>query len=120
MNLEEKLERVVARHDELRDGLASHEAPGSEDYIRMTKEYADLTPVVENIDAVENGEDGLDVTNAKSVTVYKGWFLDNGLIANPVDRVVGQISMGGQNDSGSYLATVVSTADQVFVQLTVE
>ena len=51
---------------------------------------------------------------------YEGWFLDNGLIANPVDRVVGQISMGGQNDSGSYLATVVSTADQVFVQLTVE
>ena len=51
---------------------------------------------------------------------YETWFLDNGLIANPVDRTVGQISLGGQNDTGSYLATVVTTNDQVFVQLTVE
>ncbi len=50
MNLDDKLDRVVARYDELREAVASHQDPGSSDYVRMTKEYSDLTAVVESIE----------------------------------------------------------------------
>lgn len=48
MSLEETLARVAARHDELRDALAQ---PGlaAEMFARLSKEYAELTPVSEAI-----------------------------------------------------------------------
>jgi peptide chain release factor 1 len=46
VGLEQKLERVVAHHQELGDRLAQSEAPGSPDYVRLSKEYADLSEVV--------------------------------------------------------------------------
>lgn len=49
MNLDEKLDAVAARHDELRDVLATHEDPGSGDYTAMLKEFSEITPVVEAI-----------------------------------------------------------------------
>ena len=55
------------------------------------------------------------------VDAYEAWFLDNGLIATPVERLVdGQIVIGGEDESGSYLAIIVSADDQLLVQLTVE
>jgi peptide chain release factor 1 len=50
VNLEEKLDRVVSRHDELRDAVASHDSPGSEDYATMLKELSELAPVVASIE----------------------------------------------------------------------
>jgi peptide chain release factor 1 len=50
VSLEEKLDRVVSRHDELRDAVASHDNPGSEDYAIMLKELSELAPVVASID----------------------------------------------------------------------
>lgn len=46
MNLDEKLSRVVARRDELGDILAGQGKVDAREFARMSKEYADLTPVV--------------------------------------------------------------------------
>ena len=48
MSLDEKFNKVLARHDELRDALAAGISDGSE-YARLSKEYSDLTPVTEAI-----------------------------------------------------------------------
>ncbi|MFQ5763656.1 MAG: peptide chain release factor 1 [Rhodospirillales bacterium] len=50
MSLEESFDRVVARHQELAERMASADAPAAEDYARLSKEYADLTPVVNAIE----------------------------------------------------------------------
>ncbi|SMF33736.1 bacterial peptide chain release factor 1 (bRF-1) [Tistlia consotensis] len=49
MSLEQNLERVLSRYAELEALVSGHPDPGSKDYTRMMKEYADLTPVVEGI-----------------------------------------------------------------------
>jgi len=49
MSLDQKLATVTARHAELSALLAHHGEPGSEDYRRKMKEYAELTPLVEAI-----------------------------------------------------------------------
>ena len=54
MILEEKLDLVVARYQELSDALAG--APKSREIVRMSKEYADLTPVVEAISALRRAQ----------------------------------------------------------------
>jgi peptide chain release factor 1 len=52
VSLQEKLDHVLSHYDELRDLVATHAAPGSDDYTGMLKEYSDLTPVVESITAL--------------------------------------------------------------------
>mgnify|MGYP001809652280 CR=1 FL=1 len=62
MSLEDKYRRVLARHDELRDALAAGTADSSS-FARLSKEYADLTPVAEAIAALNRVRDeraGLD------------------------------------------------------------
>ena len=49
MNLDEKLARVVAHHHKLGEDLAGHPDPGSAEYTRLAKDYADLGPVVEAV-----------------------------------------------------------------------
>ena len=49
MSLEQNLERVVARHDELSNIMASQDPSVAKDFARLSKEYADLTPVVQAI-----------------------------------------------------------------------
>lgn len=49
MSLEPKLDRVVKRHEELASLLASPEQKDAQAYARNSKEYADLTPLVEAI-----------------------------------------------------------------------
>jgi peptide chain release factor 1 len=46
------LDRLVRRHAELRDLLA---APGS-DFAKLSKEYSDLTPIVEGVDALRKAQ----------------------------------------------------------------
>lgn len=48
MNLEEKLDKVVARHDELAQ-LMTENASDAGVFARLSKEYSDLTPVVGKI-----------------------------------------------------------------------
>lgn len=56
MNLDEKLDAVVARHDELRDLLATHNDPGSSDYTAMLKEFSEVTPIVEAITQLRDAQ----------------------------------------------------------------
>ena len=52
MNLDENLDRVLRRYDELSARVASHDKPGSADYTRMLREYAELTTTVESINGL--------------------------------------------------------------------
>ncbi len=49
MKLDEKLHHVVNRYEELAALLVVPDKAGSDEFVKMSKEYADLTPVVEGI-----------------------------------------------------------------------
>jgi peptide chain release factor 1 len=53
MSLEEKLARVSSRFAELGAVLARPEAGSSEEFVRLSREYAELAPVVQAIDALD-------------------------------------------------------------------
>src|SRR5579883_1813523 len=48
-----KLDRLVRRHAELRDQMA---APGQGDFAKLSKEYSELTPVVETVAALRKAQ----------------------------------------------------------------
>lgn len=52
MSLDENLQRVVARHEELEELMAAPDAASSGDFVDMSKEYAELSPIVEGIAAL--------------------------------------------------------------------
>ena len=54
MSLDEKLDRVVQRHEELAMQLASEQAMAPPELARLSKEYSDLTPLVQEIHALRN------------------------------------------------------------------
>jgi peptide chain release factor 1 len=56
MTMEYKLDRIVARHQELADTLASSKTPSPEEFMRLSKEYAELTGVVEAINELRRAE----------------------------------------------------------------
>ncbi len=56
MSFSEKLDRLVSRFEELGGVLASPDAAKSGDYALLTKEYSELTPVVEGIRAMRKVE----------------------------------------------------------------
>ena len=45
MSLNEKLDRVLARHSELRNTFATHNLSNPVDFAKLSKEYSDLTEV---------------------------------------------------------------------------
>lgn len=55
MSIQEKLDRVVARHEELAHLLAAEGGAGR-DFARLSKEYADLGPVVQAIGHLRKAE----------------------------------------------------------------
>lgn len=55
MSFEDKLEMLVRRHDELGDSLARGDVAGSE-FSKISKEYSDLTPIVEVIHEYMNAK----------------------------------------------------------------
>ncbi|MCC7048645.1 MAG: PCRF domain-containing protein, partial [Alphaproteobacteria bacterium] len=60
MSLDAKLDRVVARHDELRAAMASEQRLDPESFARTAKEYADLTPIAEAILELKRKRQELD------------------------------------------------------------
>ena len=48
---------------------------------------------------------------------YESWFLDNGLIAETVDRSFGLVALGGANESGAYFVSIVTDGDVLQLQL---
>ena len=49
MNLDQKLDKVVKRHEELAMALAAEGKRDAQEFVRLSKEYAELTPTVEAI-----------------------------------------------------------------------
>ncbi len=58
MTIAEKLDRVTARYDELKRALAAAEVDPRQ-FARLSKEYADLSPVVDAISALRRAENEL-------------------------------------------------------------
>ena len=58
MNFEDRLDMLVRRHDELRDLLGAGKIAGS-DFAKFSKEYSDLTPLVETIQTYQNAQKSL-------------------------------------------------------------
>src|SRR5215469_18695888 len=56
MSLESKLVRVVKRHEELAALMASEGPKDAQEFARMSREYADLTPTVERILALQKAQ----------------------------------------------------------------
>jgi peptide chain release factor 1 len=52
MSFEDRLDMLVRRHDELRDTLGAGKVSGS-DFAKFSKEYAELTPLVETIQSYQ-------------------------------------------------------------------
>lgn len=48
-----KLERVVKRHEEIQALLADHPEPGGADYTKLTREYSEMSPIVEEMRAFQ-------------------------------------------------------------------
>ena len=49
MSLDDKLDRVVARHEQLSDMLASTDGSDPQEFVKLSKEYSELNGVVETI-----------------------------------------------------------------------
>jgi peptide chain release factor 1 len=56
VSLDENLQRVVARHEELEELMAAPGAASSGSFVDMSKEYAELTPIVEGITALNSAK----------------------------------------------------------------
>ena len=52
MTLETKLDGLMARHDEIAQAMSGEAAGDAQAFVRLSKEYAELTPVVEAIRAL--------------------------------------------------------------------
>jgi len=63
MSFTDKLEMVVRRHQELNDTLSSGKAAGSE-FAKMSKEYSELSPLVEVIQAYQSAQKALADTQS--------------------------------------------------------
>jgi peptide chain release factor 1 len=57
MSLQEKLDRVVLRFEELAATLARPDVATSDEYAQLSKEYSDLTPIVQGITDLKKAQD---------------------------------------------------------------
>lgn len=64
MSLEQNLDKVIARYAELGGQLAQADVAASKDFVKLSKEYSDLTPVVEVINNLKNVKSEIDDLNA--------------------------------------------------------
>ena len=56
MSMDAKLDQVAARQKELGDRLSTGEAMDPQEMAKLSKEYADLSPVVEKIEALRKAQ----------------------------------------------------------------
>ena len=56
MNIDERLDRIVARQDELSALLSAGQQMASDELVRLSKEYAELKPVIGAIEALRAAE----------------------------------------------------------------
>ncbi len=55
MSLEDKFDRVVARHEQLSDMLANTDGSDPQEFVKLSKEYSELNEVVETISRTSPG-----------------------------------------------------------------
>jgi len=60
VSLEENLSRVLARHEELSSLMSSTTPPSADEFVKLSREYSDLTPIVEGITKLRDVEAELD------------------------------------------------------------
>lgn len=60
MSLDENLDRVLARHDELQNLMSTDPLPAADEFTRLSKEYAELNPVVEAINELRSVQSELE------------------------------------------------------------
>jgi peptide chain release factor 1 len=60
VSLDENLNRVLARHEELSSLMSSGKQPSADKFVKMSREYSELTPVVEGVLALRDAETELD------------------------------------------------------------
>ena len=56
MSFDEKLDRLIVRHDEIGTLMAGLEGGNAQEFVRLSKEYAELSPVVEAIKALRGAQ----------------------------------------------------------------
>lgn len=56
MSFSRKLDRLLQRHNELRDQLASGDMSDPQAFVKLSKEYSDLTPIIDSIMAIRQLE----------------------------------------------------------------
>jgi peptide chain release factor 1 len=56
VSLDEKLDLILSRFDEVRDRLASQDALAPDELAKLSKEYAELTPVAEGIESLRKAQ----------------------------------------------------------------
>lgn len=64
MQLESKLDGMIARHEELNQLMANPDALGGGDFAKLSKELSDLTPIVETAMALKQTRQELEDTEA--------------------------------------------------------
>ena len=52
MSFDDNLSKILSRHDELRQRLEKSDQLGRDEFVQCSKEYSDLTPIVEKIEAL--------------------------------------------------------------------
>tara|TARA_B100000405_G_scaffold110254_1_gene76936 strand:+ start:97 stop:1167 length:1071 start_codon:yes stop_codon:yes gene_type:complete len=57
MSLDENLNRVLSRYDELQALMSAEVAPAADEIARLSKEFADLTPVVQAVNQLKSAHD---------------------------------------------------------------
>ena len=57
MSLDENLNRVLSRYDELQALMSAEEAPAAVEIARLSKEFSDLTPVVQAVNELKSARD---------------------------------------------------------------
>lgn len=63
MSFEDNLNKILSRHDELRTRLENSDTLGRDEFVQHSKEYSDLTPIVEKIQALHRIQaEALDLT----------------------------------------------------------
>ncbi|MGY8990557.1 MAG: peptide chain release factor 1 [Rhodospirillales bacterium] len=64
MSLDQNLDKVATRHEELGAKLAQADVAASKDFVKLSKEYAELTPVVAAITDLKNIKGEIEDLNA--------------------------------------------------------
>ena len=60
MSFDQNLNRVLARYEELQALMATNRMPPADEFTRLSREYAELTPVVETINDLRGAQSELD------------------------------------------------------------